>query len=221
MTTIKLVKAYSEVGDIKTFVFEKGDATWQAGQYQTYTLPRIKDPDAAKRYFTIASAPSEQEIHISTRVTDSEFKQTLNKLQPGDSIEASGIEGDFTWTDDSEVILIAAGIGVTPYRSMLLERIAQNKTIPATLLYFSRDDDFAFREELENLQADHPEFTVRYICRRPVTAETILAYAPKAAERPVYLSGPEAMVDSVGTDLVASGVTLKLDWFPGYDEQSY
>lgn len=221
MTAIKLVKSYSEAGNIKTFVFEAGDATWQPGQYQTYVLPQIENDKAGKRFFTIASAPHEQEIHISTRVSDSEFKQKLNSLQPGDTIEASGIAGDFIWDSNDQVVLVAAGIGVTPYRSMLLERSINGNPLNATLLYFGRDEDFAFKSELDRLKAEHPELAVHYIVGQPVTVETILAYAPQSTEQTVYMSGPEAMVDSVGDDLTTRGVTLKQDWFPGYDELTY
>ena len=123
MTKVKLVRSYDEVGNIRTFVFETGGATWQAGQYQTYELPQVEgDEKAKKRFFTIAAAPSEGEFHISTRVSDSAFKQALNSLQPGDEIEAHDIEGDFTWETDERVVLVAGGIGVTPYRSIQIGR---------------------------------------------------------------------------------------------------
>lgn len=222
MTALKFLKSYDEVGNIRTFVFETAGDTWQAGQYQKYELAQVEgDKKAKRRYFTIASAPSEGEIHISTRVSDSAFKQTLNSLQPGDTIEASGIEGDFTWEGAEPVVLVAGGIGVTPYRSMLLERAATNRQLSAHLLYFGRDENFAFRGEFDRLAAAHPELNIDYIVGEPVTGDAILAHAPEAAEQTTYLSGPEPMVDAVGEALTAGGVTIKQDWFPGYTEETY
>ena len=221
---LKLTRSYDEVGNIRTFVFETGGLEWQAGQYQYYILPKIVGEDGEKgRFFTISSAPSEHEIHISTRVTDSKFKQALNNLQPGDTIERKDIEGDFTWEDESDkrVVLVAAGIGSTPYRSMLLERHATGKPLSATLLYYSRDNDIAFRNELDELVEQHPELTVSYIIGQSVTADSIMQNAPEYKNQTVYISGPEPMVDSIGEDLKASGVDLKQDWFPGYDESSF
>lgn len=222
MTKLKLLRSYDEVSNIRTFVFETNGATWQAGQYQTYELPQVEgDEDAKKRFFTIAAAPNEREIHISTRVSDSAFKQALNALQPGDEIEAHDIEGDFTWEDDTPVVLVAGGIGVTPYRSILLERSATGKKIPAHLLYFGRDENFAFHGEFDRLAAAHPELTIEYIVGEPVTADAIMSHASEASEQTVYLSGPEPMVDAIGDELQKRGVTLKQDWFPGYTEATY
>ncbi len=222
MTKRKLIRSYDEVGNIRTFVFEAGGDTWQAGQYQTYILEQVEgDEKAKRRFFTIAAAPSEGEFHITTRVTDSAFKQALNALRPGDEVEAHSIEGDFTWDTDESVVLVAGGIGVTPYRSMLLERAATGRSLAAHLLYFGRDENFAFRGEFDRLLVAHPELRIDYIVGESITPDTILTHAPEAAEKTTYLSGPEAMVDAVGDALTARGVTLKQDWFPGYTEATY
>jgi len=222
MTKLKLIRSYDEVDNIRTFVFETGGATWLPGQYQTYMLSEVEGNEKAKkRFFTIAAAPSEGEIHISTRVTESGFKQALNALQAGDEIEAHDIEGDFLWQDDETVVLVAGGIGVTPYRSMLLERANTARPLNAHLLYYGRDENFAFRKEFEALAAAHPELTIDYIVGEMISADTILSHAPEATERTTYLSGPEPMVDAVGEDLQKRGVTLKQDWFPGYNEATY
>lgn len=222
MAKLKLLRSYDEVGNIRTFVFESGGVTWQAGQYQTWELSQVEgDEKAKKRYFTIAAAPSEGELHISTRVSDSAFKQTLNAMQPGDEIEARNIEGNFTWEKDEPVVLVAGGIGVTPYRSILLERAATSKLLNAHLLYFGRDENFAFRGEFDRLAGAHLELAIDYIVGEPITADAILAHAPEAATQTTYLSGPEPMVDAIGEELGARGVVLKQDWFPGYTETTY
>lgn len=221
MARVKFLRSYDEVGNIRTFVFETGGAIWRAGQYQTWELPGIEDAKARKHFFTIAAAPSEGEFHISTRVSDSLYKQTLNALQPGSEIDVHNIEGDFTWEGDEPVVLVAGGIGVTPYRSILIERAALGKSLNAHLLYFGRDENFAFRFEFDQLASMHPELKIDYIVGEPITADAILAHAPEAAEQTTYLSGPEPMVDAIGEDLKKRGVVLKQDWFPGYTEETY
>jgi ferredoxin-NADP reductase len=223
MAALRFTSSHDEVGNIRTFIFETGGATWVAGQYQTYVLSQAGETEGEnQRFFTIASAPSEGEIHISTRVSDSTFKQALNALQPGDTIEAHGIEGDFTWEETSEpVVFVAAGIAVTPMRSMLLERHATGKPLNCTLVHFNRDDAVPFRAEFEKLATEHPELSLKFIVGQPVTADAILEAAPQAATQLTYLSGPEPMVDTIGDELKAHGVTLKQDWFPGYDENSF
>lgn len=222
MTSLKLLSSKDEIGNIRTFVFENSPDSWSPGQYQEYVLKGVEgDDDARTRYFTIASAPSEKVVRITTRVSDSAFKQALNALEPGEEIEVKDLDGDFTWDDDNPVVLVAGGIGVTPFRSFLVERAAIAKKIPAHLLYFGRDDRFAFRAEFDELAAEHPELTIDYIVGEQISAENILAKAPESMSRTVYLSGPEAMVDAVGGDLTEQGITVKQDWFPGYTDQTY
>ncbi|MCA9329630.1 FAD-dependent oxidoreductase [Candidatus Saccharibacteria bacterium] len=222
MSQIKLLRIKDEVSNIKTFVFETGGLTWTPGFYAKFSIDSVDGDEKAKqRYFTLASAPNENEMHISTRVSDSAFKQALNSMRVGDCIEIEGIEGDFTWENDAPVVLVAGGIGVTPYRSILVGRAAQGKMLDAHLLYFSRDDNFAFKNEFDQLVNEHPELEVNYIVGESISADSIMNHAPEAKERVVYVSGPEAMVDSVGEDLTSRGITLKQDWFPGYTDTTY
>lgn len=221
---LRLLWSRAEAGNVKTFAFETGALRWVAGQLQGYTLPRAGDTEAENhRWFTIASAPNEETVNISTRISASNFKQCLNALEPGDQILAEGVEGDFTWEDPSSerVILVAGGIGITPFRSILLSRAATGKPLSSRLLYFNRDNDIPFEPELERLQLEHDEFSVSSIVGRPITAQTILGHAPEASQSLVYLSGPEPMVESVGAELKERGIRLKQDWFPGYDEKDY
>lgn len=222
MADLKFVRAYDEVGNIKTFVFEVGDTTWQPGQYQQYVLPQAgENKDDSHRWFTIASAPSEDEVHISTRMSGSNFKNALDALKSGEAIEAHGAEGDFTWDDDSEVVLVAGGIGITPLRSMIVERMTTGRPIKAKLLYYGRDENFAFREVFDKAATEHPEFSVEYIVGEPITADSIIEHEPRVQELTTYLTGAEPMVESVGEALKARGVALKQDWLPGYDEKTY
>lgn len=223
-TELPLRSSRNEAGNVRTFVFETGGLTWIAGQAQAYVLAAAgQSEDEQQRWFTIASAPSESAIHISTRVTASRFKQTLNAMRPGDRIVAHSLEGDFTWEDASAtpVVLVAGGIGVTPFRSILLERQSRNRPLAATLLYFNRPGEIPFQRELDELTRRHSSFSMRIIEGERITAERILELAPESRDRVLYLSGAEPMVESVGAALRERGVDVKQDWFPGYDEQTY
>lgn len=224
MRQLKFLSSRDEAGNIKTFIFDAGDLQWSAGQHDTFVLPQAgTEKSANRRWFTIASAPSEGKVYLSTRLSNSAFKQALNRLKPGDTIDAQGIAGKFTWEDETAtpVVLVAGGIGVTPFRSILIERHQRGKKINASLLYFGRDDKFAFRDEFQKLAEQHPEFKVRYLINEPISAEKIIELEPLAEKSTIYLSGPEPMVESVGNAFKARGIALKQDWFPGYDEHNY
>src|SRR5690606_24221054 len=174
MPRLKLLSSHDEAGNIRTYVFEAGDTSWIAGQHDTFVLEQAGDDKAVnRRWFTIASAPSEGCIWLTTRISDSPFKQALSRLKPGDAITTQGVGGKFVWEDDAPVpvVLVAGGIGITPFRSILVERKAQGKPLNATLLYFNRDEHIAYRELFDRLAKEHPEFQVRYLINEPITAE--------------------------------------------------
>ena len=233
ISTLKLLDIKPEAGNVKTFIFETGGLTWIAGQSQRYILPQAGTTKAeTERRFTIATAPSEGVISVSARISESTFKQALNALKPGDLIQRKSLKGDFTWEEEPSepLVLVAGGIGVTPYRAILLERDAWSKKIPATLLYFNRTDEIPFLEEFKSLAAKHPEFNLVPIVGESITAENIFKHlpdyviqagAPQSSKQTIYLSGPEPMVETVGEELKKLGINIKQDWFSGYDEKNY
>src|SRR3989338_9174528 len=132
ISTIKLISSRPEAGNVMTFVFETGELSWVAGQYQKYILPQAGTTKTeTEHWFTIASAPTEGMIYLSTRISPSAFKQTLKTLTPGETIQRRSLKGNFTWEEESSrpVVLIAGGIGITPFRSILFERQVANKIL--------------------------------------------------------------------------------------------
>ncbi|MBI3430143.1 MAG: FAD-dependent oxidoreductase [Actinobacteria bacterium] len=221
---LSLISSHDEVENVRTFIFEKKSVEWVAGQSQAYILPQAGETEKENQHwFTISSAPVEGTINISTRISASPFKEALNSLNPGDEISTHSLGGKFIWEegDQAPVTLIAAGIGITPFRSILLQRSAVGKSLNATLLYFNRTSGIPFQKELETLGQKHPEFQLKMIVGESVTAEKIFMLAPTASEQIVYLSGPAPMVSSIGSVLKEAGVTIKQDRFPGYDETNF
>lgn len=227
---LKFLGSHPVSGNVTSFVFERTDQTdllsWQPGQYMHYVLPH---PDAddrgTERWFTNSAAPSERNVMISTRIDSehgSSFKRALVALNPGTEVEADGPEGDFTVEDESRHhIFVAGGIGITPFRSMLVEAHTQGEQLSVDLLYANRDDNIPFQEELEGVAADNPNLRIEYfISPKNLDAATIKQHADQADNPLIYLSGPEPMVKSLAAELEALGVnkdTIKLDDFPGYE----
>lgn len=223
-TTFSLISSHVEVDNVRTFIFERNYLDWLPGQAQAYVLPEAGETEEEnQRWFTISSAPVENTVNISTRISSSTFKQTLNALKPGEQIRAHSLGGPFTWEaeDNNPVILVAAGIGITPFRSILLQRKALGKSLDATLLYFNRTNEIPFQKELEEIEKEHPGLQVKIIVDQPITAEKILELVPGDHKETFYLSGPAPLVTSVGDALKELGVAIKKDQFPGYDESNF
>ncbi|MBI3485474.1 FAD-dependent oxidoreductase [Candidatus Daviesbacteria bacterium] len=241
---LTLVNKKPEVANVESFLFKPEiDLTWQAGQFFRYHLEDL-NPDTRKtnRYFTIASAPFEKLIMITTRFVPgdgSTFKKDLLNLKIGDSLEASGPSGDFVVEDPSEqssssnknFIFIAGGIGITPFRSIILDLNHNQKPINIKLLYANRTPDFIFKSELESVQKKHPEFKIEYyvdplrIDEKAIQLainnyKQSLPFARAKRNLPmIYVSGPEPMVEAFGETLTKMGVAknqIKQDFFPGY-----
>jgi ferredoxin-NADP reductase len=224
---LTLIAQHPESDDVTSFKF-RSDAPlrWQAGQFLQYTLPHQDvDDRGASRYFTIASAPFETDVMLTTRFASersSSFKRALGQLRVGATIEASDPDGDFVVDDPSrEHVLIAGGIGITPFRAMLLDLDHQNLPINATLVYASRSPAFVYRAELDGLAVRHPHLVIRYLVSPArVTETSIRDVAADLAKPTFHVSGPEPFVEALGTMLAGLGVPdahVKRDYFPGYD----
>ena len=214
-----------ETSDTISFIFTpERPLRWKAGQYLHYTLDHPKPDDrGVKRYFSIASAPHEEHVMLTTRFAPkgSSFKQALKKFQPGDVIEAREKGGDFVLDHRRKIfVFIAGGIGITPFRAILLDLDRHRKPLNIQLLYASRNDDFPYRKELETLKKGHPEFRIDYVASPNRLDEKTIAQLVPDLEKPAfYVSGPEPMVESLDKILKKLGVSkkrVKNDFFPGY-----
>lgn len=190
-----------------------------AGQYIEITLPGVKiDTRGNRRTFTIASSPRSDLIQIGVKFYDkgSQFKKKLLALQPGDVVMGSHVSGDFTLpkTNASPIVLVAGGIGVTPFIAMLEEMIA-NKTKQAVDLYYFASDksEIAFKDVLKKAQEAGVKIHPRIGPGLRLTDEDMRSH--KSAH--FYLSGPPGMVNGYKAQLQKMNIKrIHTDLFTGY-----
>lgn len=226
---LTLIEKEHLIDNIWAFRFQPSEPlVWTAGQFVRVELPHdTPDHEGTKRWFTNSAAPYEGILQITTRVTQSTFKQALSKLEPGDTalqlIEEPA--GDFVWQDASRpIVFVAGGIGVTPFRSILKQRFYEKQPLDVTLVYGGRTKDLPFQDELQAWQAVDPNLKVEYVIGAPLTAESLNERLPDFNQALVYLSGPEPMVEALGKELQQHGLPetqLKQDFFPNYNETNY
>ena len=232
---LRFVGQYHEADSIVSYLFEPESALdFQAGQYLRYTLPHPhSDARGASRSFTIASAPSEPLVRLTTRFSTlpSTFKQALSSMALGTVVEASGPHGQFVYTHtDAPAVLIAGGIGITPFRSILGDLAARQPQSSTTLLYSNASPEIPFRAFLDGLAPDWPALHVVYTVTRPTTewqgttgridAEFIQHHVPDPSRHVYFVCGPNALVDSMRATLAEIGVDasrIKHEGFPGYE----
>ena len=235
---IKYLKMEIAARETATFYFEKpNDFTYTAGQFGDFSHINPPETDAKgnSRAFSLASAPSEESIMIATRLRDSAFKRVLRGLKPGQELIFDAPLGKLTLPEDFShpIVLLAGGIGITPFRSMIIEASTKNLPYKIYLFYSNKTPaDAPFLEELKELEKKNknfkliPTMTQLNDSAANWSGETNYLDAPFLKKYlgdlngPIYyLAGPPAMIQALYKVLVDSGVNkndIRLEEFIGY-----
>jgi ferredoxin-NADP reductase len=219
---LKLVDKRKEIEDIATFIFAPEEpVAWQAGQFMIYSLPHEpQDIRGKQRFFTNSAAPFEKHIYISTRIdtNPSTFKKKLNSLKTGDEIFAKGPDGDFVIENSNKnYVFLAGGIGITPYRSIILQAARDNIPLKFTLLYSGKTDGMPFEEELKAALGKFPNSQI--IKKTERINESDLKQFSKSSL--FYVSGPDSFAEGMLEILEEMNIpeeNIKSDYFSGYDK---
>lgn len=230
MISLSFVKKQHEVGEVWSYFFEPHNMPeWQAGQYMNLTMPGVA-PVFADRILTIASAPHEPLLQFTTILTPSPFKQKLDSLQSRDEVEADQLGGDFTYnstraTDPNlKRLFIAGGIGITPYLSIIRDRLYRKQPLNATLLYAGKNERRPFKDELKKVPQNDHTFTFREYSDVRLDVKQLKQDIPNISEFIVYLAGSQKFSENIGEGLVSTGFPrdqIKYDYFDGYIDIEY
>lgn len=223
--------ASKESPSIQTFYFSpEKPMSFIPGQFIELTIPH-KNPDkrGIKRWFTISSSPNNSNIGVTTRVVadSSSFKNALQSLRHGNSIEMSEPMGDFVLPKDTTIplVFIAGGIGITPFNSIAQWLSEHNEARSIQLIHAIHDeDDIVFHSSFI-----HANIPVLHVVSQPssawsgergaLTAEHIIKLTKPESNVLVYIAGPEPMAESLTKDLEKLGIQksqIITDYFPGY-----
>ena len=217
------LESYKESEDVYTFLFEKEeDLTWKAGQHGLFSITHKKIKNSTKP-FTLASAPTEKVVKITTRISDdpSDFKKAMLELKPGMKISMSGPVGSFYLKDNSPTLLIAGGIGITPFRSMVkqLEMEGNNTENQIHLLYMDSNKSYLYKDELDEI-ANNTSIRVTYLDSREDLHQEIDKFSGLYKNDGKYfIAGPKSMVGSISSYLQDNDISkrnIKKDVFFGY-----
>lgn len=161
---VRIARIRQETRDVKTFFLEpEFPLSYKAGQFITFAFSHITG-DIEHRSYSFSSSPDTDPFLSITvkRVENGAFSRPLfDTAQEGDVLNMVATGGFFVLPDAlqhvGQVMLWAAGVGITPVFS-LLKTLLATTTLPVTLLYSNRSvGDAVFYEELKALEATHPD----------------------------------------------------------------
>ncbi len=222
---------------ILDFVFKPSQKlAYLPGQYMEFTLAHSgTDSRGNRRYFTLASSPTENEVHVGVRFYEegSSFKHALYRMDNRTNMVAAQIAGDFTLPRDpnQKLVFIAGGIGITPFRSMLKYLLDTQQRRDIVVFYANKTANEIVYTDV--LSAAQKRLGIKTFCTLTDTTaiprdwtgwvgrideQMILRSIPDYLDRTFYLSGPPEMVNAYERVLKNMGVAnaqIKKDFFPG------
>jgi ferredoxin-NADP reductase len=210
--------------------------TFRAGQFIDVTLldPPETDAEGNTRGFSIASAPSEDVIMITTRLRDTAFKRVLQAMPIGTQVRIEGPFGNLRLHNAARpAVVLTGGIGITPFRSILVEAIpAGGLPYPVIVFYANRrPQDAAFLDEIRALAEQ--DANLRFVPtmsgldvstawdgeRGHINSAMLRRHLEGVTNAIYYLTGPPGMVQGLRTMLIDTGIDeddIRTEEFTGY-----
>jgi ferredoxin-NADP reductase len=236
--SVRLSKRKEVADGTMSFYFHKpAGFHFKPGQYLDFTMtdPPETDAEGNIRSFSIASAPGEKLLMFTTRMRDTAFKRVLQQMPLGAHLKMKGPLGSFTLHNSTlrPAVFLAGGIGITPFRSMLVNAVRRRSARHIFLFYLNRrPEDAAFLRELQQIGANHKNYKI--VCamsemkksKRKWRGETgfvnkamLARFVPDLAAPIYYIAGPPAMVAAMKKTLQRAKVNedhIRAEDFVGY-----
>lgn len=175
--------------------------------------------------YSLSSSPTESLLTITFKLGISPFKRQLQSLKAGDQMYISQYGNDYGFhlKDNRSSVLIAGGIGIAPFRSMLKEMVDTANKNDVQLLYLNKESSILFADEIDIWRKQLTNIEVHYIDtkqRSRKEREKLLTCLLNQKAHHFFIAGPEGMVESTEHLLIEEmGISLKdirIDSFGGY-----
>ena len=186
-----------------------------AGQYITVKTDPADSDHIALRHYSLYSANSDQGIQFAVRRDNRNEHNGLvsnylhDHLAVGDTVLLSAPAGDFeldqdlVQQNDIPLVLISAGVGVTPILSMLEAQVTANPKRPVVWVYACQNKEHhAFNSEVNKLlaTATNVEKHIFYFESGQILNEACLSNLPKLAD--IYVCGSMPFMESIIDSLI-------------------
>lgn len=215
-TVIEVVKHTDSVVSYR-FAPEGRVPKFRAGQFLHLALdayhPELPWPES--RVFSIASPPSERrtELAITISVKGDYTQRMVDELKEGSTCWLKLPYGEFLFPENESLVLIAGGVGITPYIAFLKQILEEQSDQVVALHYGIRTKNhYLFADLLDQCVVELPNFTKVISCEdgsidgEQGTLDIHAIHQASAQGALFYLSGPPAMIDQFKVQLKKFGV---------------
>jgi ferredoxin-NADP reductase/MOSC domain-containing protein YiiM len=224
--TLRVTKVVPESATVSSIYLSPADGgqlpVVSAGQYLTLRITGAGQP-APVRSYSLSSAPDAGTYRISVKREPHGVASSYldTKLRPGDGLDAAAPRGEFVLdASTGPVLLISAGIGVTPVLSMLHELAASHSSRDIWWLHGARRPaEHPFAAEAHTLlkSLSHAREYVFYSGATPAERKRAgaasgrldadkLAKLSIPATASAYVCGPASFMTDMQQALAAAGV---------------
>lgn len=195
------------------------------GQFQFLTFFGDHGIAVEEHPFTISSNPAQKGFHASSIKESGDFTANIGKAKPGDKVAVQAPFGRFSYAlypDEKDLVLIAGGIGITPFISMLRHMRDVGSDISVLLLYANRiERDIAFKSELDEIASGTaPRLKIIHVLSRAdeswrgekghIDQALLTRYLEgKAGDKSFYVCGPPPMMTKIIATLIGLGAVSK------------
>jgi anaerobic selenocysteine-containing dehydrogenase/ferredoxin-NADP reductase len=234
---MRVASAVKVVDDVTTVKFEALDdmalADYEPGQHLTVRIPHPETGEEVTRCYSLVGSALSKNRKVyqvavrfvpppagRTDVPHGKMSGMINRfLKAGDIVQIKAPKGDFVppTVTDRPVVLVAGGIGITPFLSYLETVVGLEKMPRIHLAYANRGEKYeAFIDRITELAARIPTLTItRYWSDKAATPpagikagyvqteDLLQADFPLPPE--VYMCGPPVMTNSVRANLALAG----------------
>jgi ferredoxin-NADP reductase len=177
------------------------------------------------RSYSISSSPNERdyvELSVKREERGAVSRHIYDLIKIGDEIEAGGPVGTFTFTgtEADSIVLISAGVGITPLMSVA--RYLSEGSWPGDIFFiyaYRTPADFIFEKAIVALKRLNRKLHVVVTMSKPgpdwkgprgrISKKLLTEAVPDLASRRVHICGPVPMMDAVKAILTELGVTAE------------
>ena len=203
----------------------KDKIVYSAGQYIVVILDKkTADEMGNRRSFSLSSSP-ENKKYISTcfRLSEkhSEFKEYIMNVPLGTEVNVQGPLGEFALPKkaiEENIVLIAGGVGITPFISMLRDATHRKSSQKITLIYTDKSQErMGYYDELVKLDFANPNFN--FVNRFKRIDEDYIKKNCYFKNSIFYICGAPGMVEraiKILKKLKVNEENIKVENFTGY-----